>query len=189
MQNPYTLLGLSNTATRKDIRMAFRTISYQVHPALNGGKVIPQKSFRKIAEAYVVLSDPDKRKEVDLAIKNNSENGAEISADAENFLVTNYEEVKDKAKKIDRNIYDMRYRASECKAQAIQKLVKGFVILGIALLITFISYKSAVENGKDHYTVFIGAIIVGVISAGKGIFGYMVMRDEMYNLEALMWSK
>ncbi|MFA5657835.1 MAG: DnaJ domain-containing protein [Oscillospiraceae bacterium] len=189
MKNPYTVLGLSNTATRKDIRIAFKTLSYQAHPALNGGKVIPQKNFRKIAEAYAVLSDLDKRGEIDLAIKNNNKNGVNISTDKEDFTVTKYEDVKNKANKIDQNIYELHHRRSECKTQAIRQLVKGLIILAIALLITYISYRSAVENGKERYTIFIGAIIVGVIAAGKGIFSYIEMRSELINLEELMWSK
>jgi molecular chaperone DnaJ len=58
----YKVLGVSDTATEKDITRAYRKLAKQHHPDAGGGD---EAKFKEISAAYDVLGDPAKRKEYD----------------------------------------------------------------------------------------------------------------------------
>jgi DnaJ-class molecular chaperone len=61
----YTVLGVSRTASEKDIKSAYRKLARKHHPDVNPGDKKSETAFKEIGEAYSVLSDPDKRKKYD----------------------------------------------------------------------------------------------------------------------------
>jgi len=62
----YDILGVSKDCSTKDIKKAYRKLALKWHPDKNkGNEKEAQEKFKKIAEAYSVLSDPDKRKQYD----------------------------------------------------------------------------------------------------------------------------
>lgn len=61
----YQVLGLSKTATDKDIKKAYRKLARKYHPDLNPNDKEAEKKFKQINEANEVLSDPEKRKKYD----------------------------------------------------------------------------------------------------------------------------
>ncbi len=62
----YEILGLSRDASAEEIKRAYRRLARQYHPdAFKGDKAEAERRFREIAEAYEVLSDPDKRAQYD----------------------------------------------------------------------------------------------------------------------------
>ena len=65
MANYYDILGVSRSASDRDIRKAFRKLARQYHPDLNPGDTQTEENFKRINEAYEVLSDADKRKKYD----------------------------------------------------------------------------------------------------------------------------
>jgi DnaJ-class molecular chaperone len=64
-QDYYRVLGVSRSATDKDIRQAYRKLARQYHPDLNPGDKAAEARFKEIGEAYEVLSDAEKRKKYD----------------------------------------------------------------------------------------------------------------------------
>lgn len=58
----YKILGVSKTATDKEITRAYRKLAKQYHPDSNPGK---EDKFKEISAAYEVLGDSEKRKEYD----------------------------------------------------------------------------------------------------------------------------
>jgi len=60
----YKSLGVSKTASQKEIKKAFRQLALKYHPDKNPGKDTSKK-FREIAEAYEVLGNEEKRKQYD----------------------------------------------------------------------------------------------------------------------------
>jgi curved DNA-binding protein len=58
----YELLGLSRTATSKEIGAAFRKLARKHHPDLNAGDKQAEARFKEVSEAHDVLSDPKKRR-------------------------------------------------------------------------------------------------------------------------------
>jgi DnaJ-class molecular chaperone len=61
----YTTLGVSKTATDKEIKQAFRKLARKYHPDVNPGDKSAEAKFKEVNEANEVLSDPDKRKKYD----------------------------------------------------------------------------------------------------------------------------
>ena len=61
----YTTLGVSKTATDKDIKQAFRKLARKYHPDVNPGDRGAEAKFKEVNEANEVLSDPEKRKKYD----------------------------------------------------------------------------------------------------------------------------
>lgn len=61
----YTTLGVSKTATEKEIKQAFRKLARKFHPDVNPGDKGAEAKFKELNEANEVLSDPEKRKKYD----------------------------------------------------------------------------------------------------------------------------
>jgi molecular chaperone DnaJ len=63
--NYYERLGVSPDATTEQIKKSFRQIARETHPDTNPGDAAAEARFREAAEAYEVLSDPDRRASYD----------------------------------------------------------------------------------------------------------------------------
>ena len=61
----YSILGVSRTASEKEIKSAYRKLARKHHPDVNPGNAGSEEQFKAIAEAYEVLSDAEKRKQYD----------------------------------------------------------------------------------------------------------------------------
>lgn len=57
----YDILGVSKSASDKEIKSAFRKLAQKYHPDAGGDEA----KFKEISEAYETLSDEKKRKEYD----------------------------------------------------------------------------------------------------------------------------
>lgn len=61
----YKVLGISKTATEKEIKSAYRKLARKHHPDLNPDNKEAEVKFKEINEANEVLSDPENRKKYD----------------------------------------------------------------------------------------------------------------------------
>ena len=61
----YKLLGVQKNASNEDIKKAYRKLAMKYHPDHTKGDKAAEEKFKKISEAYAVLSDKEKRKEYD----------------------------------------------------------------------------------------------------------------------------
>lgn len=61
----YKILGVSKSATKDEIKKAYRKLAMQYHPDRNQGNKTAEEKFKEITEAHEVLSDPEKRKQYD----------------------------------------------------------------------------------------------------------------------------
>jgi len=61
----YGTLGLERKASTEDIRKAYRRLARKYHPDLNPGDKSAEDKFKKVQEAYDILSDPSKKQMFD----------------------------------------------------------------------------------------------------------------------------
>lgn len=66
MENYYEILNIPKNADAEKIKSSFRSLAKKYHPDRNPGDKLAEEKFKKINEAYSVLSDPEKRKRYDL---------------------------------------------------------------------------------------------------------------------------
>jgi len=64
MTHPYHVLGVHSGATDEDIKKVYKKLARKLHPDRNPSPKA-EKRFKKINEAYEILSDPTKRKMYD----------------------------------------------------------------------------------------------------------------------------
>ena len=64
-QDYYQVLGVSREAKADDIRKSYRKLARKYHPDLNPGDKAAEERFKKVQEAYDVLSDSKKRQVYD----------------------------------------------------------------------------------------------------------------------------
>src|SRR5512136_326674 len=61
----YKILGVNRTADEAEIKKAYRKLAMKYHPDHAKGDKAAEEKFKKISEAYAVLSDKEKRQEYD----------------------------------------------------------------------------------------------------------------------------
>ena len=61
----YDILGIGKNATAAEIKKAYRKKAIEYHPDKNPGDAKAEEMFKKAAEAYEVLSDPNKKSRYD----------------------------------------------------------------------------------------------------------------------------
>ncbi len=61
----YEVLGVSRSASAEEIKRAYRKLAQKYHPDKNLGNSEAEDRFKEVAEAYAVLSDPERRERYD----------------------------------------------------------------------------------------------------------------------------
>jgi molecular chaperone DnaJ len=61
----YEILGIAKSANEAEIKKAYRKKALEFHPDKNPGNAAAEESFKAAAEAYEVLSDPQKKAKYD----------------------------------------------------------------------------------------------------------------------------
>lgn len=65
MKDYYQVLGLNRSASKEEIKQAYRKLARTYHPDINPGDKQAETRFKEINEAYEVLSDSEKREKYD----------------------------------------------------------------------------------------------------------------------------
>jgi molecular chaperone DnaJ len=60
-RDPYEVLGVPRDATEQQIKKSFRALARQLHPDVNAHDPQAEEKFKQAAEAYEILSDPERR--------------------------------------------------------------------------------------------------------------------------------
>jgi molecular chaperone DnaJ len=67
-ENYYEILGIDKNANQEQIKTAFKKLAFEYHPDRNPGNSSAEEKFKKINEAYQVLSDPEKKAQYDMEL-------------------------------------------------------------------------------------------------------------------------
>ena len=60
-RDPYEVLGVERQASEQEIKKAFRALARELHPDVNAHDPQAEEKFKEAAEAYEILSDPERR--------------------------------------------------------------------------------------------------------------------------------
>jgi curved DNA-binding protein len=66
MANYYDILGVGKSSSEKEIKQAYRDLARKYHPDVNPDDKQAEDKFKKINEAYEVLSNPESKKKYDM---------------------------------------------------------------------------------------------------------------------------
>lgn len=67
MKDYYKVLGVSEKATKAEIKKAFHTMAKKYHPDINKGDKSAEEKFKEVSEAYEVLGNEEKKRNYDNA--------------------------------------------------------------------------------------------------------------------------
>jgi molecular chaperone DnaJ len=76
-ENLYDILGVQKTASADEIKKAYKKLAIQYHPDKGGD----EETFKKISNAYSILSDEQKRAEYDLGGRMGGQRGGGFNAE------------------------------------------------------------------------------------------------------------
>ena len=65
MRDPYSVLGVTKSASEKDIKSAFRKLAKKYHPDQNKDDPKAQAKFAEVNQAYEIVGDAKKRVQFD----------------------------------------------------------------------------------------------------------------------------
>ena len=63
--DPYSVLGLSKSASDAEIRSAYKRLVKELHPDVNPDDKVSEERFKKVSAAFAILGDKEKRAKFD----------------------------------------------------------------------------------------------------------------------------
>ena len=82
----YITLGILPTATHDEIKKIYRKLSLEYHPDRNSGDKNKAEIYKKINEAYKILSDEQERKQYDMMLSINSFSSGSMNIDPSQLM-------------------------------------------------------------------------------------------------------
>ncbi|KAL7749335.1 hypothetical protein RI367_005206 [Sorochytrium milnesiophthora] len=71
----YKTLGLTRTASEREIKMAYRKMALELHPDKTQGDAVLEARFKEVGEAYTILSDPQRKARFDAGVDDDGSMG------------------------------------------------------------------------------------------------------------------
>tara|TARA_B110000208_G_scaffold74768_1_gene96224 strand:+ start:908 stop:1996 length:1089 start_codon:yes stop_codon:yes gene_type:complete len=89
----YGILNISNQATEKEIKSAYRSLAKEYHPDKNLNDKGAGEKFKEISEAYEHLHDPQKKIQYDMFHTMPFQMGSEIPIHMTSFMMPNFMDI------------------------------------------------------------------------------------------------
>ena len=146
----YKILGVSRNCDQSDLKKSYRKLALKWHPDKNHeNKEISEMNFKKINEAYDVLSDPKKREAYDL----NGKSGLFGKCDNSTFNFSNSYNSDFKFSNpefIFKNIFGNNSFSTQFSSRtySVSKTVNGKICIPDKVLVTIKDLKKTDYNGK-----------------------------------------
>ena len=83
-KNYYEKFGITENASQKEIKKAYRKLALRYHPDKNGGDLKSENIFKQINNIYQILSDPIKRQKYDSELRKKGSKEADSNSYYEN---------------------------------------------------------------------------------------------------------
>jgi hypothetical protein len=152
LKNYYIVLGVKSTATIDEIKAAFRELAKKYHPDKNPGNKAAEEYFKEIQEAYMVLSNPEKKRNYDLKMMY----GSSAQSKAQNtphgrYTGNAYQYAQQQART--KNNFQFNNIKSSPKHKP-EERYQVMVSVGIALLLLYfiISYSTSSSKKQERNT-------------------------------------
>jgi len=166
IKNYYQMLGLLESATKDEIKSAFRVYATKFHPNKQNNDKFFEERFKEIKEAYDVLIDDNRRQVYDLKLKNqNSGRSSSTFGFSHGFHQDDfYYEFQKKRQKEEEE--------EKAKRQRVYYTSKNLLLNGLYINCNGQSYNLAdFDNAtirKDDSSIFVTlgmmSIIVGILT-------------------------
>jgi len=182
----YELLGVQTTATRDEIKKAYRLNIRRYHPDSNDA---PNADFmfRIVKEAYEILIDDDKRREYDNSLSNEEKQGEDARHKAEEMYNESTYSRNPNYRYTDHGLHEELKRHTE---EMLNEYKQRPVILSVILIIVKIAVFpiALVLQGLSLALAFAGAIIGGIAAALAGLIVILLVGGTLiFELDNLGW--
>src|SRR5690606_17729394 len=121
MRDYYEILGVSRTADAAELKKAYRKLAMQYHPDRNPGDAEAEKRFKEAAEAYEVLSNPEKRQRYDrfghAGVRGNGAGGPGAGFQDINDIFSTFSDIFGGSGSIFDEMFGTRSRSSRARRQ------------------------------------------------------------------------
>ena len=179
MNNPYNILGVSENASKEEIRSAYGKIAKMTHPDATGSNTELTAKFIEATEAYHFLMNDDNRRAYEYYSDNNKTYSESFY---ESQTEKNDEDISMTAKYVNYMFSQIR----EAKSAAISNIVLGILYVAVGFGITLISYMLA--DPGEHYKIYAGIIIIGIIMFIKNLFNCIRLSFLARKIKKEMWD-
>lgn len=170
-QNFYTVLGIIQTATLQEIKLAYKRLALKYHPDKNPGNYLAEEQFKLVNTAYQTLSNPGKRARYDLRLMYQSQQ-RQIVHHQQTYQSYRYQQTRQPA-----SVSERYYRPREQNRRFSRKdlwLTIGFVagILSFSILLKVVmDHIASVDNYKTA---------VVYIADGKYTSAHSLLTDAIH---------
>lgn len=163
MENYYNILNISKSADEEEVKKAYRNLAMRYHPDKNPGNKIAEEKFKRISEAYSILSNPQKRKDYDLGMENTFTSGRTYSQNENPFgedIFTS--EWWQKWRKVRKDNAKKKEKIS--RREAFKILIRGIILTIVGVLL----FKSVIFLGVLGLLLALSLVSEGIIRIRKG---------------------
>ena len=166
MENYYDILNVPNTANEDQIKQAYRTLAMKYHPDKNQGNKIAEEKFKRISEAYSVLSDPQRRRDYDLTMSSPFSSSGKTYTYGQSTNPFGDDIFSSNWWKNWRNVRSENAKKREkiSRTEAFRILIRGIILTIVGLLL----FKSIIFLGIFGFLLALSLVTEGVLRIRKG---------------------